>query len=65
MRQSKSGGANPVNHCQLKQTAFPYPAPERAGEKPGRFTAALRPILTAATVSAGEEKPQDTQENRD
>ena len=30
-----------VNHCQLKQTAFPCQAPPEAGEKSGRFTAAL------------------------
>src|SRR5271157_5545371 len=52
-----------VNHCQLKQTAFPYPTPTRAGEKYGTFTSALREIFPAATVSAGEENPQDTQEN--
>ena len=52
-----------VNHCQLKQTAFPYPTPTRAGEKCGSFTRPLRLMLVAATVSAGEENPQDTQEN--
>ena len=30
----------------------------------GRFTAALTEIFSAATVSAGAEKPQDTQEKR-
>ena len=54
-----------VNHCQLKQTAFPCPAPPGVDEKFGWFTAALRPMLVAATVSADEEKPQDTQEKRD
>jgi hypothetical protein len=62
---SKKASFQEVNHCQLKQTAFPYPAPTRAGEKYGRFTTALPAIMPAATVSAGAENPQDTQENRD
>ena len=51
-----------VNHCQLKQTAFPCPTPLGASEKHGRFTAALLAIMPAAMVSASEEKPHDTQE---
>lgn len=38
--------------------------PSPSAETIGWFTSALAEIFTAATVSAGAEKPQDTQENK-
>jgi len=55
---------SPINYVNYSAASSEALSLTRRVETIGEFTFALAEIFTAATVSAGAEYPQDTQEKR-